>query len=137
MADYRALYFKLFRAQNKAMEVLAQAHREAEEAVISSLEPAGPPQEPGSGFRNRETSGVFVYKIDWPHAEIKSGDVRFADEWHGAWLTDALVHREWVAKPFLLTTLLRMHEETPQYFCDALARCLAAPLSGCLYGVGP
>lgn len=77
-------------------------------------------------FSNKSSDAIFVHKIKWPHAQIKSGDIRFADEWHGAWITDAVVHREWIAKPYPLPELFRMHPETPHHFCDALARSVAA-----------
>lgn len=39
MPDYKALYFKLFHAQNKAIEILVNSEREAEEMVLDNKEP--------------------------------------------------------------------------------------------------
>lgn len=36
MPDYKALYLKLFRAQNKAIKLLEQAGQESEEMVLDS-----------------------------------------------------------------------------------------------------
>ena len=86
----------------------------------------GETPQPGSGQRNREVSGIFVHKIEWPDTEIKAGDIRFADEWSGAWIEDGIVRKEWMAKPFTISELIQMHDDAPEHFCDALARCIAA-----------
>lgn len=39
MPDYKALYFKLFRAHNKAIRILTQAGQEAEEMVLKGKDP--------------------------------------------------------------------------------------------------
>lgn len=39
MPNYKALYLKLFRAQNKAIQILVQAAQEAEEIVLDSKDP--------------------------------------------------------------------------------------------------
>lgn len=41
MTDYKTLYFKLFRAQNQAIDILIQAGREAEEIVLNSADRLG------------------------------------------------------------------------------------------------
>ena len=39
MPDYKALYFKLFRAHSRAIEILTQAGQEAEELYMVSSSP--------------------------------------------------------------------------------------------------
>ena len=39
MADYKTMYYKLFRATDKAIELLISAQRECEELYCSSEEP--------------------------------------------------------------------------------------------------
>ena len=39
MADYKKMYFKLFRATTKAIDILVEAQQECEEMYISAEEP--------------------------------------------------------------------------------------------------
>ena len=40
MADFEKMYYSLFRSSSKAIEILIQAQREAEEMFLSSKEPS-------------------------------------------------------------------------------------------------
>ena len=73
--------------------------------------------------RNIETSGVFLYCYNGKKENISSGDVRFRDRWRGAWLTDGMAKKEWIAVSRTFTQLIEENKK-PNHFCDALARCL-------------
>ena len=75
--------------------------------------------------RNIETSGVFLYCYNGKRENLASGDVRFRDSWRGAWLSDGMAKKEWIARSWTLTELMAEYQK-PNHFCDALARCLKA-----------
>jgi hypothetical protein len=80
----------------------------------------------GAQYRNNEISGFFLYKITPPRVPVSSGDIRFNDSWRGTWLEDAVAEKQWIAKSKTYKELRREYEEHPEYFCDALSRCLSA-----------
>ena len=73
--------------------------------------------------RNWEKSKVYLLKYTGKGAP---GDVRFRDKWKGAWITDGVAKKDWIAKSQTYESLLEDYRQAPSrlVYYDALARCL-------------